>query len=72
VQAWLYASLNGSVLAQRLQTLSVLRTLLSDWYFPWALVRQEDRLTDFLTELVKVSRWAVCMHVAAEAHAAAV
>jgi RUN domain len=54
VQAWLYASLNASVLAQRLQTLSVLKVLLADWYFPWALLRQEDRLTDFLTELVMV------------------
>ena len=57
-QAWLYASLNGSCLAQRLQTLVALRKVLDDWYFPWALLRQEDRLTDFLTELVKVRlRW---------------
>ena len=54
VQAWLYASLNASALAQRLQTLVVLKVVLSDWYFPWALLRQEDKLTDMLTELVKV------------------
>jgi hypothetical protein len=54
VQAWLYDSLNHGLLAQRLQTLVVLKVLLDDWYFPWALLRQESQLTDMLTNLVMV------------------
>lgn len=54
VQAWLYASLNGGVLAARLQALMLMEDLLSDWYFPWALLRTDGALQDVLVELVKV------------------
>lgn len=56
VQAWLHDSLNRGSLAHRLQTLILLKPLLEDWYFPWALLRQDAQLAELLTELVKVWR----------------
>jgi hypothetical protein len=54
VQAWLYDSINRGQFARRLQTLILMKSVLEDWYFPWALLRQETQLTDLLTELLKV------------------
>jgi hypothetical protein len=56
VQAWLFDSLNKGSLARRLQTLILMKSVLQDWYFPWALLRQETQLTDLLAEVLKVSQ----------------
>ena len=56
MQAWLHDSLTRGALAHRLQTLVLLKPLLEDWYFPWALLRQDAQLAELLTELVKARR----------------